>query len=190
MHNIHTEDYPLKVNRASVQKHWDRVAAYEDRGEGCCGLGSDIRWLENQPVCESYEDAQKLIEKLDNGWYDQLAVRYKEYKPNTTKRYADMKKRLQMAKQEYTMKAERQHYSPSTVTSAFVGCKECKSSISVKHLHSNRCPVCGADLRPKSTLQNIENARKKIDDLRKALADEEKKGKYEVRWLVKIEYHT
>ena len=57
----------------------------------------------------------------------------------------------------------------------------------------NRCPVCGAELRPASKLERIENARKAVDEIDRKLAEEERrmaKRNGTVRWLVKIEFHT
>ena len=57
----------------------------------------------------------------------------------------------------------------------------------------NRCPVCGADLRPASKLERIENARRTVDEIDRKLAEEERcmaKRNGAVRWLVKIEFHT
>ena len=188
-HNIMHEDYDLKVNKKSVQKSWDNYVAHADYGEGASGLPNPIRWIENG-ISESYGDAMERIEKLDNGWYDQIAVKYKDCKPCTTKKYQTLKTRLNDATISYNDKAGIIHYGPGRVSSEFIGCKHCGSKIATKYINSNACPVCGEDLRPASTLQSIANAKKKVEELKKQLAEEEKKAKYDVRWLVKIEYHT
>lgn len=188
-HNIMHETYPLGVNRKKVEASWDNYVAHADYGEGASGLPNPIRWIENG-VSESYSEAEKRIEKLDDGWYDQLAVKYKEYQPCKTKKYLDLKTRLAEARKSYDEKVNRVHYSAQNVSSEFVGCKHCGSKIAVKYIKKNFCPVCGNDLRPASTLQNIENARKKVEDLEKQISIEESKAKYEIRWLLKIEYHT
>ena len=80
---------------------------------------------------------------------------------------------------------------PATLTSTFIGCKNCESRLSRKHLRTNACPVCGRDLRPEYLMKSIEAARTKMNRARDAAADYlRKKAKKEAYWLVKIEYHT
>ncbi len=190
-HNIRTETYNEKVNRRKVQNEWDTVVAHEDYGEGATGLPNTIRWIENG-LSEDYDEAMERIEKLDNGWYDCLAVKYKEYKTPNSKQYNELKERLNKANNDLYVKQTRQHYSEKTTKSAYIGCKECGSKISVKHLRRNYCPVCGKDLRPDTTLKEIQRIKTKIAELEKQLKEKERSNNknYEVRWLVKVEYHT
>ena len=188
-HNIHHADYPLNVNRGKVQAEWDNYAAHEDWREGCSGLPNPIRWLEIG-ISETYQDAMKRIDEIDNGWYDQIAVKYKEYKPKATKKRQELELRLREAMSILTERRNKVHYAARNVSSEYIGCKECGSKIVVKYIKSNRCPVCGHDLRPASALEAIKRAEAKVTELQKKLDEESKKGKYEVRWLVKIEYHT
>lgn len=65
-----------------------------------------------------------------------------------------------------------------------------------ENARKNICPVCSADLRPKSTLAIIGTARKNAEKAKKDLIAEERKLQEKqkkqsiVKWLVKIEYHT
>ena len=74
-HNVRYRDYPENVNKRKVQTDWDTFVAHEDWQEGASGLPSGIRWIDSV-ICNSYDAAQKYIESIDSGWYDQLAVRY------------------------------------------------------------------------------------------------------------------
>lgn len=189
MHNIEYATYPLNVNRRKVEAEWDDYVAHEDWQEGACGLPNHIRWIEDG-ISDDYEDAEARIRKLDNHCYDQLAVKYKHHKQCTTKRYQTLKDRFDVACKSLREKKEKVHYSAKNVSSEFVGCKHCGSKLATKYIVSNCCPVCRADLRPASTLQGIERAEAKVEEIRKQMREEEKKAKYEICWLVKIEYHT
>lgn len=194
MHNIHYSSYNEKVNKKSVQKEWDNVAAREGYLEGATGLPGDIRWIDK--VCDSYEEAQQYIDKNDNGWYDQLAVKYLEYPSNLkkTKKHETIEARL-IEENTKLMDIQRKiHYADTKST--YVGCKKCGSKINTHYLRSNNCPICNEDLRPESTLQKIESYKEKVKDLQKQLKEEEKKLNQKnkkaatVMWLVKVEYHT
>lgn len=76
-HNIHITEYPGRCSKKEIQKHWDEVAAYEGRLEGSIGLGQNIRWLAT-PIYKSRDEAEKAIDRLDKGDYDQLAVKFKD----------------------------------------------------------------------------------------------------------------
>lgn len=75
-HNILMRDYENSVSRQKVQKAMDNYAAMEDWQEGCTGV-NPIRWIES-PVLTNREEAEKYIKAHDRGWYDCLAVRYKD----------------------------------------------------------------------------------------------------------------
>lgn len=189
MHNIEYETYPLDVDRRSVKEYWDDYVAKEDWREGATCLPNSIRWIEDG-ISDTYDEAEKRINKLDRGWYDQIAVKYKSYKPCKTKKFEKLRERLREAVNAVYEKKSKIHYSAKNVSSEFVGCKHCGSKIATKYIDSNLCPVCKTDLRPASVLQAIKKAEEKKDEIGKLMEAEEKKGKYEVLWLLKIEYHT
>ena len=191
-HNIHTCTYPENVDKAGVQAEWDDYAAHEDWQEGCSGLPGRIRWINT--VCESEEEAEEWIKRNDSGWYDQLAVKFRHYPPakpsaketELAGKIAEMRKTL----------SERDGVKyATTVKSTFIGCKKCESKIASSYIqNTNRCPVCGNDFRSETTLNSLNALRrkiteneKKLNEMREAAA---KKNKPEIRWLVKIEYHT
>ena len=104
----------------------------------------------------------------------------------------------ELQKKHYDLK-NTQHYTTSTVKSEFLGCKNCGSRLAVKYLRGNQCPLCRADLRPKTTLdrlrtmeENIVELIKQVDDLSRAenAKAAERAKKCETFWLVRIEYHV
>jgi len=188
-HNIEYSVYDEDVDKKSVQGEWDTVARCVGRGEGCSGLGRNIRWIEDS-MCGSREEAEELIRKLDCGWYDQLAVRFRE-PSEPTKEMLNLRSRISEARAKYNAADSKFHFQDAKAE--LIGCKACGSRLARAHLKSNYCPLCRADLRPESTKQAIQRQADKIKELEEKLAAAEKKAAMKngkIKWLVKIEYHT
>lgn len=190
-HSIEYASYPENVNKERVQKEWDRVAAAEGRREGATGLYRKIRWLPD--VLGSRDEAEKFLNSRIGGKdYDQVAVRYRKLVKEpayviaartafneATKRYGELNMPV--------------HYA--SVKAKFVACKNCGSSLAREYLRSNRCPLCGVDMRPASKLDAIEKAGKNVEKARAKMAEAEEKAakenkNKELLWLVRVEYHT
>ena len=68
----------------------------------------------------------------------------------------------------------------------------------MKYIYSNRCPLCGAELRPETELKRIEALKAKYDKaFARCVAEQEKyealvrKANKPVKmWYTKTEYHT
>ena len=189
MHNIHTAVYKENVNKKSVQKEWDEYAAHEDWQEGCSGLGKDIRWLDGT-IYEDEDAAEKAIERLDRGWYDQLAVKF--YRPvsgKKTQKKTELEKKVKETCDDYTSK--NSVIWAAGVKAEYVGCRNCGSKMKRDLIRSNCCPVCHGDLRPDTTIKAISAAKARWDKAQKDLKSYVKEySAKEVMWLVKIEYHT
>ena len=199
-HNIHTETYPLNVNKRAVQAHMDEIVIHEDWQEGASGTPTDIRWLDR--TFETLEDAENFIEEEDKRiWYNCMAVKYKSIpeeavrKSKPTKKEADLTSAINA--QSENIKKIIAQASIQNRTSEYIGCEECGSKLKRVLLRSEYCPLCRADLRSKTNIERINNAQKKLDELKKRCKAETDKRlaalakiKHEVRWLVKIEYHT
>ena len=193
MHNIEINIYNSNVDKKNVQRYWDSHAAREGYQEGCSGLNKDIRWIDH--ICDNQEDAERYIQEHDSGWYDQLAVRFKDYsnvKPS--KALEELQKRMKETEVKRTKIENKIHYKD--VKSSFVSCRKCNSKLSTKYIKSNFCPMCREDLRPPSTLDIIQSYEDKKKKLKAKIKEEELKlqKKMEksatIKWLVKIEYHT
>lgn len=193
-HNIEMRSYQEKVKREDVQKEWDNYVRMEDWQEGATGLPNKIRWLDKAPVQENYEAAEQYIEDHDKKWYDCLAVRYYSYPPVSSTKLSDLSNRLNALRKTY-------HEKDNTIQckgnkSSFVGCKSCGSHLAIKYIRSNKCPLCGTDLRSDTVMESLRKMKEKISNLEKEITVETKKNqekllkKATVRWLVKIEYHT
>lgn len=186
MHNIEHYDYREDVDKKVVQAELNEYVSHRTWQEGGDGI-DPIRW--NNYVCKNYKEAEKWIEQNDKGWYDQLAVKY--YSPIDTKtaKLDELDKKIREA---YKVFDERNGVCyPKTRTSEFIGCGKCKSRMASKYLSGNFCPVCHTDLRPETMIKSIEAARTKWENAQKNRAEYvDKHSKKEIRWLVKIEYHT
>lgn len=189
-HNIKYFTYKEDVNRKRVQAELDNYVAHEDWQEGCGGLNSPIRWIENCGVLNSYDEASEYIKSHDKGWYDSLAVRYKEFDGKVFSALKKARERFDVAKKKWLDLENKLHYAD--VKADFVSCRNCGSKISRKHLDSNGCPVCDADMRPQSTLDTLARYKTNVDKARESVLEERKKAtqKGKTMWLVKIEYHT
>lgn len=187
-HNVERFEFPLNVSKTGVQKQLDNYVAHADWKEGCTGLNSPIRWLDDK-VYDSYDDAVDAIDRLDRGWYDSLAVQYYNREYSSDAKYKELSAKADDARREYERR-DAVLYA-STVTSEYIGCKKCGSRLARKFLYTNFCPVCKNNLRSESTMKSIEAAKAKWNRANKTAAEYlEKKAKKNIMWLVKIEYHT
>jgi Zn finger protein HypA/HybF involved in hydrogenase expression len=191
-HNIKYFEFKEDVNRKRVQADLDKYVAQEDWEEGCSGLDSPIRWIENCGVLNSYDEALEYIKSHDKGWYDSLAVRYKEYDGTKTTALKKAEEKFEVAKRKWIDLTNKFHFENSKA--AFIGCQHCGSKISRKHLNGNNCcPVCDGDLRPKSTLDTLARYEANLAKAKALVLEEKEKAKAKnskTMWLVKIEYHT
>lgn len=187
----HAIDYFITDKRSDIMKIADDFAYCNvDRYENPDGRYHGRMTIHDDIICESYTDALEKIQRLDNGWYDDHAVRYKDkdsLKPNKTMLAIESKmEKLLADKQKY----EEEH-SVKNRKSKFVGCQQCGSKLSVEHLRREYCPVCGTDLRADYILERLD----KYDADYKALAQKyhevvkNRKDKCPLRWLVKVEVH-
>lgn len=192
-HEIRHESYPEDVNKQKVQAEWDATVRRICYQEGASGLCKDIRWIDK--TCESYEDALSYIKKNDNGWYDQLAVKYIDTRSiQPSKKIVELQERVNTLYAAYIYKDHKFHFADAQA--AYITCKGCGSKLARIHLKNNRCPMCKADMRPDSTLKSIQSAKASYEKALAALKEEEKKHHVKckkqanVRWLVKVEYHV
>lgn len=190
MHNVEYYEYPSKVDCRKVQNELYAYVARETYGEGGGGLYHPIRWL-GSVTYPNREAAEEAIRQKDNGCYDQLAVKFFHYPARKDAKTYELEAKIKEAYAEFNRR-ERKLY-PEQLTSEYIGCKECGSRLSRKHLvrhGSNFCPVCGKDMRPESMLKSIEVSRGRWNRAKDELRKYKEHGKAECRWLVKIEYHT
>ena len=75
-HNIKFLTFPSSVSQKWVQRKLDDFVAIEDAEEGASGLDTPIRWIDH--TCQNQDEAEAYIKSHDRGWYDCLAVKFKD----------------------------------------------------------------------------------------------------------------
>lgn len=190
-HSIQYYNYEENVDKNYVQSKLDGIAKRNSSSRS--ELEKPIRWLTK--ICDSEDSAMEYINEVDSHWYDQLAVRYTEISiPKESKKYSDM-----VAKKNELMATYQQLNNTvafKDFKSEYVGCKTCGSKLSTKYMRTNKCPLCGGEMRSQTTLDKLARLQAKIKELDKLIKEEEMKlraknqKKAVVMWLVKIEYHV
>lgn len=182
-------------NTSEKEMYAERNLCIIDNGAHDCGvlMSSDSGFkLHSGIICDSYEDAVDYIEdQLCHRRYDDHGVLFRDYsKVKPTKAMENLKEQMKAArdKKEDFIRS----HQPNRVKAEFIGCPHCGSKIAKKYLNGVRCPVCRADMRPKSTLERIDGYDKKIRDLEKRYKEAEKKmaSKAALKWCVKLEFHV
>ncbi len=186
MHNIRYLTYKEDISRALVMADVCEIASRD--GDG---YDSNLTWHSNVPPLESYEEAEKFIKEKDNGWYDEHAVRYKDYssakKTAKITEYETKISELNTAKNEY-----KKAHSVHSFQAKHIGCAKCGSRLNKEYLRGEYCPLCRADLRAKTTTEKLQWYDDKIKDYQSRIDKEKQKQKKhcKIMWLVKIEYHS
>lgn len=201
-HEVRYEIYDENVDKQWVQSYWDEYVSHEDWQEGCTGLHKKIRWIDH--ICDTDEEAAAYIEQHDSGWYDQLAVKFRD--SSSIPKNSATKEKLEEQIASYKVKKEEYDKSHSIATqkAAFISCPYCKSKLAKDYLISNRtrprleaCPVCNAnDIRAEYIHRRLKAFQDRIDKWQTELNEENRRlakkvaSRAKVKWLVKIEYHT
>lgn len=186
MHNIRYLVYKEKARRNSILSEIKDIA----KGDGD-NYHSNLTWHDTVEPLENYDKAKEFIQKKDNGWYDDHAVRYYDYSAaSKTKKIEELEKKIDVLvdmSREYKDK-----HSIHNFKAKHIGCEKCGSKLNKEYIVGEKCPLCRHDLRGKTTLEKLEYYKNKIEECRnKIQAEKEKqKKKAEVMWLVKIEYHS
>lgn len=188
MHNIQYYDFKENVDKRKAENEINDFVSHETWEEGGGGLYKGIRWLNY--VADDYDSAIEYIESHDRGDYDNLAVKYRTTTKPKTKAYEKLLEKHRELANKINELEGKVHFKDCK--SALIGCKECGSKIAREYLRSNKCPVCGHDLRPATVLNNIEKLKKQYKENGAKIKEVEKKAstKAPLKWVVKFEYHT
>lgn len=189
-HNIQYFTFTERKSTKAINTELNEYVRKATWNEGGHGIDGGIRFIDK--VLPDYQAACDFIEKNDRGWYDCLAVKFKDTpKDKSTKRLDELKEKLRVAYNEF--QEANNKVAAKDFKSEFVGCKNCGSKINREYIRSNSCPVCHADMRSETTQKRLAAMNAKVVKLRNDIKDEERKlaEKHgQICWLVKIEYHT
>ena len=189
-HNIEHRTYTERKDKKAIESEINQYVRKATWQEGGHGLESGIRFIDK--VMPDYQSAMAFLEQNDRGWYDCLAVKYKELPSGkSTKKLDDLKEKLRIAYTEYEL--ENRKVVASDFKSDFIGCKNCGSKIRREYLNSNFCPVCQAVMRSDTIIKKLAAMNAIVNKLRNDIKEEEKRlaeKSGQICWLVKFEYHT
>lgn len=186
MHNIMYETYPEKTSEKAITE--DVLHYVQNHGDM---YGTDRVQFPTSMVFDNYEAAQNYIDSIDHDFYGGYAVKYYDFsKMKFTKKIEELQvkiKDVQTKWQEY-----EQAHSVKNQKAVFIGCPECGSKLNRERLKAERCPLCHAELRAKTTLERLASFESRIREYEKRIGEErmKEKKKAEVKWLVKFEYHS
>lgn len=187
----HAIEYFTTDNRKYIMKMAEEWASYNvDRQENPNGDYHGKMTIHDNIICKSYEDAVEKIQQLDNGWYDDHAVQYRDIdslKPTKTMNQIEERKAKLIAdKFDYMEK-----HSVKARKSEFIGCPKCKSKLAREHLLSERCPLCGEELRPDYVVERIKKYDEDYNELFKKYRNlaEKRKESCPIKWCFKVEVH-
>ena len=190
-HAIQHYEYDISVDKNRIEKEMNRIA--EEDGDYHSGLNKSIRWVDT--ICEDRDKAEEFINTHDNGWYDQLAVKFRVYpKSEPTKALLNLQARLQ--KETEKKSAYTQAHCIASFKIEYIGCPKCGSKLKRTLVRGNSCPLCGTELRSKTTMETLQKYEDSIHHIRKLIKEEERKinlkniKQAKIKWLVKIEYHV
>lgn len=189
-HCIKYFTYSENHDKRKVEYELDNYVKHQTYEEGGSGLAHPIKWI-GSTVHPDYNAAVEAIKELDNGWYDQIAVLYKEKLPEATSGRRD-ELRARLADTNAKFNELNNQIAAQTFKAQFVGCRKCGSKINREYVKSNFCPVCRTDMRSDTTLARLKGYKEKAEKLSSELRKEEQKlaAKGNTKWLVKIEFHV
>ena len=198
-HECRVLTFDAKATKEQIRKRCDAWAAdHVDRRETSrTTLVNPIQFTSQ--IFESEGEAEQFL-NTTFGDYRMLAVRFKRPTgkvPQPTQRLMAVRKRVQDITARL-QKYQKPHYAG--VKSKTIGCKNCGSALATAYCgktYGNNCPVCRADLRPPSTLDEIEIAQKQLKAAQKELIQLEREFQakqtsrgYDLCWAVACEVHN
>jgi hypothetical protein len=99
-HNIEYRDYSEKTDKKKIYADINQYVQQATWREGGHGLDKDIRYIDK--IMPDYDSAYQFLQDNDRGWYDCLAVKYREIpRGKSTKKIEELRVKCQEAWQEY-----------------------------------------------------------------------------------------
>ena len=191
MHNICFSIFPVERSEKYITDEVLRVVKLNGDHYGT----ESIKFINR--MFDTREQAEEWIKGNDRGFYGGLAVKYHHF---DREKIPASKKENQLQERIFEVRQKRDEYINANRVrdhkADFIGCKNCGSKLSRIYLRNDHCPVCETDLRSKTVLDRITGFDLKIEELGKAKRAAEldnyakNRGKSELRWLVKYEYHS
>ena len=185
-----------KLDRRGIEAELKAYAKAADHRERSSGLPRRLRWYDNDPPFDTFEEADNFIELtyVDEDKYACVAVKFYEADPEalkTDKQYMDLLAKKASLKQKYDS-IENALYVKG-LKAKTVTCKKCGCGIPTAWWNSNFCPVCRFDLRPENLKKiiakgwtDIMRLDNRLIERRNAIAKKSRRGS----WLIRFVYYT
>ena len=188
----HAVEYETVKNKSDIIKAAKTFAYYNvDPGENPGREYHGDMTIVEDKICDTVEDADEYLkERFDHHDYRDGAVRFHDTKAikKTKKMEAlDTKARKLFADKEAYIKKNRvQNRKSDTIT-----CPKCGSRLNLAYFNTQKCPLCGTDLRSNTVQNRIKKFEKDIKAAWAEYRKEERKLKTKapIKWRVKVEVH-
>ena len=184
-HAIYKISVAENCNRESVMREISKRA--EREGDG---YWSSMHWHDELPPFKNRKEAEEWIDAHDMRNYDDHAVRYYDH---TQVSITPKIKELQEKHADLTLKiaAYEKEHSIKNLKATYIGCPKCGSKLARNLIRGEKCPLCGEDLRSKTTITTIAGYQGKRKEIAAKIDTEYKKQTAAKRicWLVKYEFH-
>lgn len=185
-----TFDYPVGTDMAEMEADINEQLLYER------GFMEPVfqGYVWRRDIClNSREEAEKWLANSANMsryWRrSNVGIQYISREREMTKKELALAARIediQRKREEYV----KEHAAANTAH-AYIGCPNCGSRLSTKHLRDNRCPLCRAELRSETILSTIKRYDERLEEACKAYTEEKnrpKRGdKVTKMWLINAE---
>jgi viroplasmin and RNaseH domain-containing protein len=149
---------------------------YENGNDGYAGHIGIVPGLQvYDKEFDSYEDAEEWLEESCEKWECAKAVKYAVQAEKMSKSAQDTVSRYEKLDREYVEFDRTALQEIKSAKSLTIGCKNCGSSISRKHLYNVNCPICNTK---EAFLSNSRKERKKrLKERRSDAFEKAKKAK-------------
>jgi len=154
-----------------IQSKWDADVEHSQYMDGCSYSGSIsmlygyIDFVRRGPF-DSQEQASDYISENACKWDGPMAVPFKiqggKAVPSYVKKATEKYQAAELKKEELRITIGEDFYNAK---SQFVGCKKCKSKLSRSFLKSTFCPICNQTLLSTTSLQRIEKAKNRVNEM-------------------------
>lgn len=126
-----------------------------------------------QDSCRTFASKEEARDILCSLADDRGNSVYGKFKFPRSSKYISLETRL--SKEIEKKNTYEKAHAVASFKAKLVGCECCESKINKGYLKkSNLCPVCGSDLRSKTTLETLDRYEKNISQLSREIKEEEK----------------
>jgi DNA repair exonuclease SbcCD ATPase subunit len=163
-----------------IDRHFSELKVENDLKE-MGTLYGPIRWIDK--LFPTIEEAEEYLNRADRGFYDNLAVKYGTV--NHTAKTAKLERDIADL-QRKIMEYKKAH-SVHSFKAEYIGCQKCGSRLNKKYIPKEECPLCGVDLRSKTTLDTLNGYFEKLEAKRVQLDEAKKAAGTKQYWLIKYD---